>query len=304
MKPTNLNSIFVSLAVMLLSTTSVITAHADVIEIDSYPSITGIPLGLSNGTTSETLSLDGIVTWEVTFPDILGSAVDSDTNGLEDVPATMTQFDLMGLSTMGLVQITLNTAVNSTGMIEEQVNNTPNRLDVAPFEVGSADAYFDLFIVLTIGSTVVHNNTALRISGPWSEKPPPSDELLAMFLDFGHVVLFDDGELPTYILVDPDTDGSDPDVIAAVVAALPVGVFANRGDPEGQRNAVLSRLADIEQDIFDGDIAGAIRALQNLLRHVNGCPPSADRNDWITSCPAQIVIRGLIETLILNLSTP
>lgn len=94
---------------------------------------------------------------------------------------------------------------------------------------------------------------------------------------------------------------ADPDVIADAVTTIPVGFFANSGDPEGQRNAVLSRLSDIEQDITDGDIAGAIRALQNLQRHVDGCPPSADRNDWITNCPAQIEIWGLIEALIITL---
>jgi hypothetical protein len=98
-------------------------------------------------------------------------------------------------------------------------------------------------------------------------------------------------------------DGSDPDVIADAVTALPVGVFANRGDPEGQRNAMLSRLADIEQDIVDGDIAGAIRGLQNLRRKVDGCGATADRNDWITNCPYQLEIRALIDLLITNLSS-
>jgi hypothetical protein len=98
-------------------------------------------------------------------------------------------------------------------------------------------------------------------------------------------------------------DGSDPDVIADVVTALPVGVFANRGDPEGQRNAMLGRLIDIEQDILDGDIAGAIRALQNLRRKVDGCGATADRNDWITDCSSQLEIRDLIDLLIMNLSS-
>ena len=98
-------------------------------------------------------------------------------------------------------------------------------------------------------------------------------------------------------------DGSDPDVIADAVTALDTGVFANRGDPEGQRNATLSRLSDIEQDIVDGDIAGAIRALQNLRRKIDGCGATADRNDWITDCTSQLEIRGLIDLLIMNLSS-
>ena len=108
--------------------------------------------------------------------------------------------------------------------------------------------------------------------------------------------------------LDPDTDGdgipdgSDPDVIATAVMNLPVGVFRSSGDPEGQRNAILSRLADIEQDIMDGNIADAIRALQNLLRRVDGCLPSPDSNDWITDCVAQLEIQILIDLLIMNLS--
>jgi len=304
MKPINLNTIFGSLIVTLLSTLSVITAHAAVTETDHYPSIIGIPLGLSNGTTSEDLSLNGEVTWQVFFPGLEeGSAVDSDTNGLNDVPTTMTQLDLAGTSTMGLVTITLNAALDSTGMIEEQVNSTANRLDVAPFNVGSADAYFDLFMQLTIDGIVLHNNTALRISGSWSHKPPPLVELVAMFNDFGPVVLFDEvNDLTTYTLVGPETVGADPDIIADAVVALPVGVFSNSGDPEGQRNAVLSRLDDIEQDILEGNIEGAIRALQNLRRRVDGCGTSAERNDWIIDCASQLEIRALIDLLIMNLS--
>jgi len=97
-------------------------------------------------------------------------------------------------------------------------------------------------------------------------------------------------------------DGSDPDVIIDVVMGLPLGVFANRGDPAGQRNAMRSRLEDIQQDILDGDIAGAIRALRNLLAKVDGCGAMADRNDWIIDCPSQLEIRALIELLVFNLS--
>jgi len=110
---------------------------------------------------------------------------------------------------------------------------------------------------------------------------------------------------------DPDSDddgivdGSDPDLVADAVGDLPSGVFANEGDPEGQRNAMLSRLADIEQKIADGDIASAIRDLQNLRRRVDGCESAGvpDRNDWITDCAAQDAIRDLIDLLITNLSS-
>lgn len=111
---------------------------------------------------------------------------------------------------------------------------------------------------------------------------------------------------------DPDTDGdgildgSDPDVLADYIAALPSdpNVFSNRGDPAGQRNAILSILIDIESDIESGDIDQAIRALQNLRMRVDGCGTSAERNDWITDCAVQIEIRRLIDLLITNLEGP
>jgi beta-glucanase (GH16 family) len=105
---------------------------------------------------------------------------------------------------------------------------------------------------------------------------------------------FDDDGIP---------DGSDPDVLADVIAALPhdPNVFANRGDPRGQRNAILSILIDIQSDIASGDIDQALRALRNLRRHVDGCGTSADRNDWITDCAIQLEIRRLIDLLITNL---
>ena len=97
-------------------------------------------------------------------------------------------------------------------------------------------------------------------------------------------------------------DGSDPDLVGNAVAALPDDAFDNMGDPEGQRNALLSRLAEIEQSIADGNTESALRALHNLRRRVDGCGVEADQNDWIIDCTLQVEIRGLIELLILNLS--
>ena len=101
------------------------------------------------------------------------------------------------------------------------------------------------------------------------------------------------------------SDGSDPDIIATAITALPLdpSVFANRGDPRGHRNAMLSRLTDIQSDIASGDIEQAIRALRNLRSHVDGCGASPDRNDWITDCIAQLEIRRLIDLLITNLES-
>jgi hypothetical protein len=107
----------------------------------------------------------------------------------------------------------------------------------------------------------------------------------------------------------PDTDGDgipdDQDVegIEEAVAAQPDSSFKSRG----HRNSIRNALEDAEASIAAGDIAGAIRKLQNLRRKVDGCGALvgleiADNDDWITDCAAQHEIRELIDQLIDNLS--
>jgi len=102
---------------------------------------------------------------------------------------------------------------------------------------------------------------------------------------------------------DADSDGIpdaiDPDLLADLLETIPDAAFKS-GDG-GHRNAMQSRLADIEQDILDGDVDQAIRALENLKRKVDGCGATADRNDWILDCPSQVLVRDLIDTLIAGL---
>lgn len=100
---------------------------------------------------------------------------------------------------------------------------------------------------------------------------------------------------------DDPTDPTDPiDPVATAVADLPLTAFR----APGHQTAIQSRLADIAEKISDGDAAGAIRDLQNLRRHDDGCADAAgtaDRNDWITDCAAQLEIRALIDGLIADL---
>lgn len=97
-------------------------------------------------------------------------------------------------------------------------------------------------------------------------------------------------------------DGSDPDSLVNFITSLPLGVFANQGEPEGQRNAILRILSNIEGKIARGDTATALRALQTLRRKVDGCGSSADENDWITNCDSQLAVRHLIDVLISTLA--
>ena len=102
-------------------------------------------------------------------------------------------------------------------------------------------------------------------------------------------------------------DGEDPDTVGEAVEELPPGVFDNEGDPEGQRNAILEQLEEVEALIMTGDIAGAISKLENIRKKVDGCPDvpepaeTADNNDWISDCDSQREVRELIDLLIINL---
>jgi len=102
----------------------------------------------------------------------------------------------------------------------------------------------------------------------------------------------------------PDTDGDglldgqDVEFIQDRIAAQDPSVFASHG----HQNALHSRLEEVEMKLLMGDTDGAIMDLMNMLGRLDGCGATADRNDWIIDCSVQIEIRGLIETLIVNLS--
>ena len=78
------------------------------------------------------------------------------------------------------------------------------------------------------------------------------------------------------------------------VAALPRSAFKARGLPVAM-GSILRSVADL---LASGDTKHAIRKLRNLRRHVDGCPPVADTNDWIVTCTAQQQIRLLIDEAI------
>ena len=105
--------------------------------------------------------------------------------------------------------------------------------------------------------------------------------------------------------LDPDTDGdgipdgTDPDVLADVLDGLPDEAFAGGG----HRTAMQAILATVERHVAEGRIDEAIGQLENLRRHVDGCGPAPDRDDWIIDCTVQLSVRGYIDILIANLSS-
>jgi hypothetical protein len=92
-------------------------------------------------------------------------------------------------------------------------------------------------------------------------------------------------------------DGEDPDRIVEIVEGLPDSALHSGGN----RNALLTRLANIQEEIAEGDFEGALSQLRNLRLRVDGCTPenpTPDSNDWITDPEAQMDVRALIDALI------
>ena len=104
---------------------------------------------------------------------------------------------------------------------------------------------------------------------------------------------------------DPDSDkdgirdGLDPDIVAGVVTSLPDSVFKSKD----LRTATLARLENIERATAGGRIDNAVLELNNLRRHMDGCPPKADRDDWIVECPAQNKVRSVLDILLAKHSS-
>lgn len=104
---------------------------------------------------------------------------------------------------------------------------------------------------------------------------------------------------------DEDGDGipDDQDVEEAQDLVMQLPTSALKGGDPGVARAIYNALEDIEASVAAGDTDAALRRLAELRKHLDGCGTKADKNDWITDCTAQSEFRGLIDTLIANLST-
>jgi hypothetical protein len=72
----------------------------------------------------------------------------------------------------------------------------------------------------------------------------------------------------------------------------------------GNRQALLSGLDTVEHKVEDQKFDDAGKALNDLLKHLDGCASAdgtADSNDWIKSCAEQTRIRSLIDELIADI---
>jgi len=83
------------------------------------------------------------------------------------------------------------------------------------------------------------------------------------------------------------------------VNALDLSVFRSPG--EGNRAALLSNLDEVEAILLDGDTPSAVKKLQNVRKHLDGCGTQADGDDWIRGCTPQVQVRNLVDLLLTNL---
>jgi hypothetical protein len=106
--------------------------------------------------------------------------------------------------------------------------------------------------------------------------------------------------------LDPDSDhdgiidGLDTQILNQSIADLPDSAFK----ANGQRVALLSQLREVERQVANHGNDGALHKLELIRGHLDGCPPTADQDDWIVDCTAQLAIRALVDVLATNLALP
>ncbi len=93
-------------------------------------------------------------------------------------------------------------------------------------------------------------------------------------------------------------DGLDVEFIENAVQALPSSAFRSPGN----RNAIFSHMQAVESKLLAADVEKAVKKLNQLRTHLDGCGAEPDNNDWIRTCPEQIEVRDLVDLLIANLS--
>ncbi|TQF17938.1 trypsin-like serine protease [Myxococcus llanfairpwllgwyngyllgogerychwyrndrobwllllantysiliogogogochensis] len=92
-------------------------------------------------------------------------------------------------------------------------------------------------------------------------------------------------------------DGRDTEWIEAAITALPDSAFK----APGHRNSIAAHLAQVERFAQRGEFDKALHHLGTLSTHVDGCGPTADNNDWLVDCTAQLEVRALLDMLAANL---
>jgi uncharacterized delta-60 repeat protein len=123
----------------------------------------------------------------------------------------------------------------------------------------------------------------------------PDGKVLAVGDAYNPASNSDDIALAQYLIADPSW-------IAAVVKALPAASFVS--SPAGVQLTMVSELTQAQAEVASGDGASARNRLVILRTRVDGCGTAPAADDWITACPAQTQVRGLIDQVMAKIPAP
>jgi hypothetical protein len=105
-----------------------------------------------------------------------GSAIDDDSNGLDEVVSRLADIRLTGNDpSVGQVILRLHPIIPSLGQVEETVNSTTGTLDIQPFTpTALADSFFDVFFAIELPDMGLcfYPNQPIRLAGKIDKIPP------------------------------------------------------------------------------------------------------------------------------------
>jgi len=175
------------------------------IEVDTFLDTVGsITIGTRDG-QAETIELTGQTTVNVFFDgDELGSAIDDDKDGLDEVNTEMVELSLSGISSLGPVKVTNNREVPILGIVQEQINETPGILDVVPFTDSdfAVDSFFDLFVMIQVGEQQFFPASPIPLNATLTQIPPAPGETFVSSIPDGIELLDITGKPTEFILFD------------------------------------------------------------------------------------------------------
>jgi len=182
-------------------------------EIDFFPDSKAIVI-INGPLGPESVTMTGPTTVEVD----LGQMMDSDQNGLEEVPTVMTQLTLTGTSQKyGVLSLVISPTIPSTGVIEEKVNNIQGVLELPPFtQFGGANSFFDIFIEVVTPVGTLHNIVPKHMETMIFHKPPKD----AVYQSPEEIILYTESEVATSFSIGLTLHAPDPDETVVVCVKL------------------------------------------------------------------------------------
>lgn len=179
---------------------------------DFFPNMTVI---LTLQVSGENITGDIVLVGSAEFDPQFGGIGDTNGNGRDELPFTVAFFDASSVnsdSAFGSVRVTLRRDDvppfhSSSGIIEEDVNATPNVLDIPPLAAsGTAHGSTNLFLEFHLDSfsppfDVLHNEAPLTLTASLTREPPAEGEPYAWVASTTGVPLVDESGHSTPVVV-------------------------------------------------------------------------------------------------------